>query len=222
MTETPGGAGADPLQPPPSLTGVDDGKRGDTGGDRNPRRKPLIPRKYRGFIPFVVILCVIAILILVPPMILGGTGGSEPQSKPTLSRTIPITTLPVSTARPASTGTSVTVTPTASPTPTGTPDFTLTTSPASASAGRGETVTYTMVIDGKNGFASPVTLQLTAGALVVSQTYNLGTYNPPFPQTIRYPFTVPDYLPPGVTVDGILRATSGDLVHENRLTLRVE
>jgi hypothetical protein len=79
-----------------------------------------------------------------------------------------------------------------------------------------------MVIEGKNGFSSPVTLELTASALFVTQKYDFGTYNPPFPQTIRYPFTVPDYLPPGVTVDGTLKATSGDLVHENRLTLRVE
>ena len=102
------------------------------------------------------------------------------------------------------------------------PDFTLTTSPTSTTAGRGETVTYTMVIDGKNGFSSPVTLELTASALFVTRTYDFGTYDPPFPRTIQYPFTVPDYIPPGVTVDGTLRATGGGLVRENRLTLRVE
>ena len=38
---------------------------------------------------------------------------------------------------------------------------------------------------------------------------------------IPYLFTVPDYLPPGVTVDGTLRATGGGIVRENRLTLQV-
>ena len=96
------------------------------------------------------------------------------------------------------------------------------TSPVSASARRGETVTYTMVIDEKNGFDSPDRLELTATALFVTRRYDFGTYNPPFPRTIHYPFVVPDYLPPGVTIDGVLKATSDDLVRENRLTLIVE
>jgi|GEM_PF-3084049 len=222
MTDIPRGSGVDPLQPPPSLIGLEETPPEVMEGDREPRQKPLVPRKYRGFIPLVVVLMLMAVLFLGPLLFAGSTIDSEPTPVPTQTRTAVPTSSPVSTTRPTVAGTQVTVTATASPTYSGPPDFTLTTSPISASAGQGETVTYTMVIDGKNGFSSPVTLELTASALFVTRTYDFGTYDPPFPRTIQYPFTVPDYIPPGVTVDGTLRATGGGLVRENRLTLRVE
>jgi hypothetical protein len=221
MADTPEGSGEDLPGPLPLLTNPIESVPGDEERDRKPAQVSLIPRKYRGFIPLAVIILVMAALLLVSNQFPEGAGGSEQSPDLTLSGTPIPTSSQVSATQPASSATQVTVTATASPTSSGSPDFTLTTSPASVSAGRGETVTYTMVIDGQNGFASPVILQLTASALLVSQTYDFGTYHPPFPQTIQYPFIVPDYLPPGVTVEGTLTATSGDLVHENRLTLRV-
>ncbi len=221
MPDTPRRGGEDPLQPPPSLANPEENVLEAPEGDRRPRQGPLIPRKYQGFIPLAIVILVMAALFLGPILFPGGTGDSEPSPVPTLSGAATPTSSPVSTTRPTSSATQVTVTATASPTYSGPPDFTLTTSPTSASAGRGETVTYTMVIDGKNGFSSPVTLELTASALFVTRTYDIGTYDPPFPRTIQYPFTVPDYIPPGVTVDGTLKATGGGLVRENRLTLQV-
>ncbi|MDD1655329.1 MAG: hypothetical protein LUO91_06455 [Methanomicrobiales archaeon] len=185
---------------------------------RESLRRALIPRKYRGFIPLAVILFMMAVLYLGLILFPGGSGVAEPSPEPVLPETATPSSPPATGTQPTPAGTQVTATPAVS----GTPDFTLTTSPVSASAGPGETVTYTMVIDGKNGFDSPVRLELTATALFVTRRYDFGTYNPPFPQTIHYPFVVPDYLPPGVTVDGVLKATSGDLVRENRLILVVE
>jgi hypothetical protein len=194
------------------------------GGIREPSQKPLIPRKYRGFIPLGIVILVMAAFYLGPILFPEGSGGSSqnPSPTPTLTETATPTSSPASPTQPAGATTQGTVTATASPTYSGPPDFSLSTSPTSVSTGRGETVTYTMVIDGKNGFSAPVTLELTASALFVTRTYDFGTYDPPFPRTIQYPFTVPDYLPPGVTVDGTLRATGDGLVRENRLTLQVE
>jgi hypothetical protein len=206
------------------MTDHEEGAVDPLGGAREPSRKSLIPRKYRGFIPLVIVILVMGALFLGPILFPEGSGGpsQEPSPTPTLYGTATPTSSPAMTTGPTLSATQGTVTTTASPTYSGPPDFSLTTSPTSVNTGRGETVTYTMVIDGKNGFSAPVTLELTASALFVSRTYDFGTYNPPFPQTIRYPFTVPDYLPPGVTVDGTLRATGGGLVRENRLTLQVE
>jgi hypothetical protein len=159
-----------------------------------------------------------AVLYLGSILFPGGSGVAEPPPEPVPRETATPTSLPATDTRSTPAGSQVTVTPSL-PDP---PDFTLTTSPVSASARPGETVTYTMVIDGKNGFASPVSLELTATALFVTRRYDFGTYHPPFPQTIGYPFVVPDYLPPGVTIDGVLKATSGGLVHENRLMPVVE
>ncbi|MDD1659579.1 MAG: hypothetical protein LUQ62_00030 [Methanomicrobiales archaeon] len=191
--------------------------------NREPPEKPLIPPKYYPLLPVIVVLLVMAALFLGPILVPGGSGGSSQEPSPTL--TLSGTTTPASSTtfptQPTATNTQETPTATASPTYPGPPDFSLATSPTSVTAGRGETVTYTMVIEGMNGFSAPVTLELTASALFVTRTYDFGTYDPPFPRTIQYPFTVPDYLPPGVAVDGTLRATGGGLVRENRLTLLV-
>jgi hypothetical protein len=192
-------------------------------GDREQPAPPLIPPKYHPFIPVAIVVLVMAVLFLGSFLPQGGGGSPSPGPSPTLSLAgtpVPATS-PPSTFLPGTLTPTVTATATAIPTPSGPPDFSLSTSPTSVTARRGETVTFTMVIDGKNGFASPVTLELSASALFVTRTYDFGTYDPPFPRTIQYPFTVPNYLPPGVTVDGTLKATGGGLVHENRLTLRV-
>jgi hypothetical protein len=220
MTGITGGDEQDPLGPirVATLPPQDETLPVRQEPQREPPRRPLIPRKYRGFIPLAVILFAMAVLYLGSILFPGGSGVAEPPPETLPSETATPPSPPATGTQPTPAGTQVMVSPAAS----GTPDFTLTTSPVSASAGPGETVTYTMVIDGMNGFASPVRLELTASALFVTRQYDFGTYNPPFPQTVNYPFVVPDYLPPGVTVDGVLKASSGDLVHENRLMLQVK
>jgi hypothetical protein len=116
---------------------------------------------------------------------------------------------------------SVTPTVTSSPAPGGPPGFTVTVSPVQASAGKGETVTYTMRIEAQNGFSDTIHMELVASVLFYSQTYDLGIQEPPYPKTIQYPFTVPDNLWPGTTVNGILRSTGGGITREDPLTLTV-
>jgi hypothetical protein len=109
-----------------------------------------------------------------------------------------------------------------SPVPSGPPGFTVTVFPAETTAARGETVTYTMTVDAQNGFSDDVSMQLVAGFLFFSESHDLGTLEPPYPKTITYPFTVPDTLPPGVTVNGLLTSTGGGITRENRIILHVQ
>ncbi len=64
-------------------------------------------------------------------------------------------------------------------------------------------------------------MTLTAKVLFVTQTYDLGTINPPFPKSIPYDFTVPGNLPSGVTVDGVITATGGGQTESQDISLHV-
>jgi hypothetical protein len=94
-------------------------------------------------------------------------------------------------------------------------------SPVSASARPGDTLVYTLNIAGGEGMTDPVHLSLTAGALFVSQTYDIGDVEPPFPKTLSYELTVPGNIPPGITIKGLLTATGGGQVQSQEITLMV-
>jgi len=115
----------------------------------------------------------------------------------------------------------VTLSATPSPTPSGPPGFTVIISPVQASAAKGETVTYTMKIEAQNRFSGKIHMELVASVLFFSQTYDLGTQEPPYPKTVEYPFTVPDNLWPGTTVNGVLRSTGDGITREDHLMLTV-
>jgi hypothetical protein len=116
---------------------------------------------------------------------------------------------------------SVTSPVTATPTYSGPPGFTVIVSPVQTTASKGETVTYSMRIEARNGFSDPIHMELVASVLFFSQTYDLGIQNPPYPKTVQYPFTVPDNLFSGTTVNGVLRSTGGGITREDQLTLSV-
>jgi hypothetical protein len=112
---------------------------------------------------------------------------------------------------------------TATQTPIGPPGFTVTVSPVQASAARGETVIYHMTIEAQNGFSENVSMKLTASVLfILSNTYDLGTQEPPYPKTFEYALKVPDTLIPGTTVNGVLTSTGGGITRENQITLHVQ
>jgi hypothetical protein len=94
-------------------------------------------------------------------------------------------------------------------------------SPMSASAKPGETLAYTLVIEGGEGMTEPIHLSLTATALFFSQTYDLGDLEPPFPKTLTTGFTVPGNIPPGITINGVLKATGGGQTHSREITLMI-
>jgi hypothetical protein len=106
--------------------------------------------------------------------------------------------------------------------PAGPPGFTVTVSPVQATAARGETVTYRMTIEAQDCFAEPIHMELVASVLFLSQTYDLGIQDPPYPKTIEYPFRVPDNIPAGVTVNGIVRSAGGGITRVNQLALDVK
>ena len=140
-------------------------------------------------------------------------------ASPQITPTGKVTPLPASTPTPTG---QATLPPASTPTPGGPPGFTVTVSPTQITAGRGETVTYHMRIETQNGFSEKIHMELVAGVLFFSQTYDLGIQEPPYPKTFEYPFKVPDNLPPGVTVNGVVRSTGGGITRENQLTLSVQ
>jgi hypothetical protein len=93
--------------------------------------------------------------------------------------------------------------------------------PQSASARPGDTLTYTLTIQHGEGLTGPIHFSLAAHVLFFSQTYDLGTVDPPFPKSIRYDFVVPGNLPSGVTVNGVVTATGGGQTETEDISLNV-
>ncbi len=190
---------------------------------------PPVPpdRKKWAIIALVLVIAGVAAVAILPSLLATPSGGqAHPVPGPVPLTTItppshrtPRPTLPVSPgATPSETPSE---TPSATPTYSGPPGFTVTVSPTQATAGKGEKVTYTMEIDAQNGFSDTIHMELVASVLFFSQTYDLGTLEPPYPKTVEYPFTVPDNLPSGVTVNGVVRSTGGGITREDQLTLTV-
>ena len=192
--------------------------------EENPSPSPPDRGKW-AIIALIIVIAGIAAAAFLPPLL---TTPPAEQAHP-ISGTIPQTTITPPYHRtpgptgPVSPGVTpwVTLSATPSTTPSGPPGFTVIISPVQASAGKGETVTYTMKIEAQNGFSAKIHMELVASVLFFSQTYDLGTQEPPYPKTVEYPFTVPDSLWPGTTVNGVLRSTGGGITREDQLTLTV-
>jgi hypothetical protein len=104
----------------------------------------------------------------------------------------------------------------------GPPSFTLIVTPVEARARPGDTIRYTLSIEPKGGFDQPVSLRLDVSALFLyHNSFDLGTVNPPYPMTLEYSFTVPNDVPGGITVKGILSAEGGGQKEEQDLVLIV-
>jgi len=124
--------------------------------------------------------------------------------------------------QPAQETSAPTPAPTPACVPNGEPGFTVTISPAQATAHRGDTVVYHMTVDAENCFSDEIHMTVTAGFLFFSQTQDLGVQDPPYPKTLDYAFKVPDTLPPGVTVNGVVTSTGGGITREDQLSLTVQ
>ena len=104
----------------------------------------------------------------------------------------------------------------------GPPSFTLLVTPVEARAGPGDTIRYTLSIEPKGGFDQPVALRLDVSALFLyHNSFDLGTVSPPYPTTMEYSFTVPNDVPGGITVKGVLSAEGGGHKEEQDLVLIV-
>jgi hypothetical protein len=78
-----------------------------------------------------------------------------------------------------------------------------------------------MRVDADPGYLRDVRLSLRVTAPLYDRTYDLGTVSPPYPKVLEYPFEVPGYVPPFVTISGTLTATDGSVTREETLTLSV-
>ncbi len=140
-----------------------------------------------------------------------GNASTAPGSVPPPSGTVPESATPVPTISPHPLPTTAIV-----PVP-----FSLMVTPQSASARPGDTLTYTLDIRHGEGLTEPIHFSLAAQVLFFSQTYDLGTIDPPFPKSLKYDFTVPGNLPSGVTVKGVITATGNGQTESQDISLNV-
>lgn len=109
-----------------------------------------------------------------------------------------------------------------SPTVSGPPSFILIVTPVEARARPGDTILYAMSIEPNGGFNQTVSLRLDVSALLLYRnSFDLGSVTPPYPRTLTYLFRVPDEVPGGVTVKGVLVAEGGGHKEERDLILLV-
>jgi hypothetical protein len=197
-------------------------------------------RVIAGSLVFITLFAAVIFLpgLLVPPTRVEPPPVTPAQPTTTIARTPGVTVPGSTTATPPVTTTRATAPPTTQPaitiqpvtpaatqpastTPTGPPGFTVTITPSHATAGKGETVVYQMLIEAQNGFSGKIHMEVTASFLFFSQTQDLGFQEPPYPKTIEYPFTVPGTLPPGITINGVVRSTGDGITREDTLSLTV-
>jgi len=112
-------------------------------------------------------------------------------------------------------------TPTTAPTASAAAPFSFKISPASATGHPGDTITYTGQVTAQPGFSGPVQISLAASAGIFKKTYDLGTLQPPYPQSFTYPLTIPDSIPANVNLNGVVTATSGSAVQKQTVSLAV-
>jgi hypothetical protein len=109
------------------------------------------------------------------------------------------------------------------PDSTSPPSFSVSIDPVITSARPGDTVRYRMRINADEGFREPVHLELRVKALLFyAETYDLGTYAPPFPRTGEYPVIVPPHVPSGIRINGLLVATSPTQEQEQAITVLIQ
>jgi hypothetical protein len=164
--------------------------------------------------PRVIIPVIIAVLLIGSAVILSGMY-LQPSQSPLPEPLPPPEVTPDESVFP-------TITTLSSPTISGPPSFTLLVTPVEARAGPGDTVLYTLTIEPEGGFSQPVSLRLDVSALFLYRnSFDLGSVNPPYPRTFEYLFRVPQDVPAGVTVKGVLTAEGGGHTEERNLILLI-
>lgn len=94
-------------------------------------------------------------------------------------------------------------------------------SPASATGHPGDVITYSGKVTAQPGFTGPVQISLAASAGIFRQNYDIGTLQPPYPQSFTYPLTIPDNLPGNLNLNGVVTATSGSAVQKQTVSLAI-
>ena len=111
--------------------------------------------------------------------------------------------------------------PTAQVTTSAAAPFSFQISPASATGHPGDMITYSGKVTAQPGFTGPVQISLAASAGIFRQNYDIGTLQPPYPQSFTYPLTIPDNLPGNVNLNGVVTATSGTAVQKQTVSLAI-
>lgn len=99
--------------------------------------------------------------------------------------------------------------------------FSFTVRPVKTSAPAGGTVVYHTRIESEGRFSGPVTLSIRVTAPFYDTTFDLGQVEGPYPRELEYPFTVPGYVPAGVTIKGDLMAVGGGRTVQKTVSLVV-
>ena len=102
------------------------------------------------------------------------------------------------------------------------PPFSIDVEPNKLSAKGGDEITFSLRIDAEEGFDGSIGLELEVTAMGYDATFDVGTQSPPYPKEFDYTITIPSDIPVDVTANGVLRATSGEMVQEEYVEISIQ
>lgn len=85
----------------------------------------------------------------------------------------------------------------------------------------GDEVKFSVRIDAVEGFTDSIEFELDVSCVGYSDTFDLGTLDPPFPREQEFTFSIPSEIPVG-SVQGTLRGTSGEHVVEEDVEITLQ
>jgi len=102
------------------------------------------------------------------------------------------------------------------------PPFSIDVEPNKLSAKGGDEITFSLRIDAEEGFNGSINIELEVTAMGYDVTFDVGTQSPPYPKEFDYTITIPSDIPVDVTANGILRATSGEMIQEEYVEINIQ
>ena len=102
------------------------------------------------------------------------------------------------------------------------PPFSIDVEPNKLSAKGGDEITFSLRIDAQEGFDGSISIELEVTAMGYDATFDVGTQSPPYPKEFDYTITIPSDIPVDVTANGILRATSGEMIQEEYVEINIQ
>jgi hypothetical protein len=100
--------------------------------------------------------------------------------------------------------------------------FSIQVSPQSAEIEKTDPVTYIVTVNAEPDFEDSIDIVLEVSVASISRSFTIGTVYPPYPQTFEHILTIPEEIPVGVTISGIIVASGGGYVVEEPVSIKIK